>query len=114
MAQVVTYLTILLCLELNPDWSWRAAFRLPMIPMVLMIIALIFFFKEDPEKEGFAPLQDVETERDNAIAGEMRKKGFFYPYKVLFSEPKVIVFCLISAIAGIGRYGLLTWVPTIS
>lgn len=112
MAQVVTYLTILLCLELNPDWSWRAAFRLPMIPMVLMIIALIFFFKEDPEKEGFAPLQDVETERDNAIAEEMRKKGFFYPYKVLFSEPKVIVFCLISAIAGIGRYGLLTWVPT--
>ena len=112
MAQVVTYLTILLCLELNPDWSWRAAFRLPMIPMVLMIIALIFFFKEDPEKEGFAPLQDVETERDNAIAEEMRKKGFFYPYKVLFTEPKVIVFCLISAIAGIGRYGLLTWVPT--
>lgn len=112
MAQVVTYLTILLCLELNPDWSWRAAFRFPMIPMVLMIIALIFFFKEDPEKEGFAPLQDVETERDNAIAEEMRKKGFFYPYKILFSEPKVIVFCLISAIAGIGRYGLLTWVPT--
>ena len=31
---------------------------------------------------------------------------------MLFSEPKVIVFCLISAIAGIGRYGLLTWVPT--
>lgn len=112
MAQVVTYLTILLCLELNPDWSWRAAFRFPMIPMVLMIIALVFFFKEDPEKEGFAPLQDVETERDNAIAEEMRKKGFFYPYKILFSEPKVIVFCLISAIAGIGRYGLLTWVPT--
>ena len=40
------------------------------------------------------------------------KNGFLYPYKVLFSEPKVIVFCLISAIAGVGRYGLLTWVPT--
>ena len=35
-----------------------------------------------------------------------------YPYKVLFSEPKVLVFCLISAIAGVGRYGLLTWIPT--
>ena len=42
----------------------------------------------------------------------MAKKGYLYPYKVLFSEPKVIVFCLISAIAGVGRYGLLTWVPT--
>jgi sugar phosphate permease len=31
---------------------------------------------------------------------------------LLFSEPKVLLFCLISAIAGIGRYGLLTWIPT--
>ena len=45
-------------------------------------------------------------------AADIEKRGFFYPYKLLFSEPKVIVFCLISAIAGIGRYGLLTWVPT--
>lgn len=40
------------------------------------------------------------------------KKGYFHPYKLLFSEPKVIMFCLISAIAGIGRYSLLTWIPT--
>ena len=50
--------------------------------------------------------------RDAAISAEIEKKGYLYPYKVLFSEPKVIVFCLISAIAGVGRYGLLTWVPT--
>ena len=43
---------------------------------------------------------------------ELKKRGFFYPYKLLFSEPKVLLFCLISAIAGIGRYGLLTWIPT--
>ena len=42
----------------------------------------------------------------------IEEKGYLYPYKVLFTEPKVLVFCLISAIAGIGRYGLLTWVPT--
>ena len=41
-----------------------------------------------------------------------KEKGYLYPYKVLFSEPKVIVLCLISAIAGIGRYGLLTWIPS--
>ncbi len=112
MAQVVTYLTILLCLELNPEWSWRAAFRLPMIPMVVMIVALIFFFHDSPEKVGFAPIMDEDSERDSAIQEEIKKKGFIYPYKVLFTEPKVWVFCLISAIAGIGRYGLLTWVPT--
>ena len=112
MAQVVTYLTILLCLELNPEWGWRSAFRLPMLPMVLMIIALIFFFKDDPEKAGFSAIKDEDSERDQHLIDEINKKGFFYPYKILFSEPKVIVFCLISAIAGIGRYGLLTWVPT--
>ena len=112
MAQVITYLTILLALELNPEWGWRAAFRYPMIPMVVMIIALIFFFKDDPEKAGFAPIVDEDSERDQMIMQEIKKKGFIYPYKILFTEPKVLVFCLISAIAGIGRYGLLTWVPT--
>ena len=50
--------------------------------------------------------------RDAELAAQIEKRGYLYPYKVLFSEPKVIVFCLISAIAGVGRYGLLTWIPT--
>ncbi len=115
IAQVVTYLTILLCLGWNPEWSWRAAFRYPMIPMVLMLIAFAFLFKEKPEDVGLAPFEEEDqtaAARDEALSAEIEKKGFFYPYKVLFSEPKVIIFCLISAIAGVGRYGLLTWVPT--
>lgn len=115
VAQVVTYLTILLCLELNPEWGWRAGFRYPMIPMVLMLIAFGLFFKEKPEDIGLKPFEEedkVAASRDESLSAEIAKKGYLYPYKVLFSEPKVIVFCLISAIAGIGRYGLLTWVPS--
>ncbi len=115
VAQVVTYLTILGCMELNPDWSWRAAFRYPMIPMVLMLIAFAVFFKTKPEDIGLKPFEEIDQEaaqRDAALEKEISKKGYLYPYKVLFSEPKVIVFCLISAIAGVGRYGLLTWIPT--
>lgn len=113
IAQVVTYLTILLCLEMNPEWGWRAAFRFPMIPMVLMLIAFAFLFKTSPEEVGLHPfVEEDETVRDAALTTEGEKKGFLYPYKVLFSEPKVIIFCFISAIAGVGRYGLLTWVPT--
>ena len=108
MAQVITYLTILLCLNLNPEWSWRAAFRYPMIPMILMLIPFYFFFKNSP---GDADGDEVDA-RDAAIEAEIKEKGYLYPYKLLFSEPKVLLFCLISAIAGIGRYGLLTWVPT--
>ena len=115
IAQVVTYLTILLCMELNPEWGWRAGFRFPMIPMALMLIVFALFFKEKPEDVGLAAFEEEDQSaaaRDAALASEIESKGFLYPYKVLFSEPKVIVFCLISAIAGVGRYGLLTWVPT--
>lgn len=115
VAQVVTYLTIMWCLELNPEWGWRAGFRFPMIPMVLILIAFALFFKEKPEDVGLAPFEEEDkaaAERDAALSAEVEKKGYLYPYKVLFSEPKVIVFCLISAIAGVGRYGLLTWVPS--
>lgn len=115
VAQVVTYLTINLCLTLNPNWGWRAGFRYPVIPMVLILIAFVAFFKEKPEDVGLAAFEEEDqaaAERDAKLAADIQKRGFFYPYKLLFSEPKVIVFCLISAIAGIGRYGLLTWVPT--
>ena len=115
MAQVVTYLTVVLCMELHPQWGWRAGFRLPMIPMVLMLIAFAVLFKEKPEDIGLKPFVEDDQAaalRDAQMQADIEKKGYLYPYKVLFSEPKVIVFCLISAIAGVGRYGLLTWVPT--
>ena len=115
VAQAVTYLTVNWCLILNPEWTWRAGFRLPILPMVLILIAFVFFFKEKPENVGLKPFEEQDQKLNaNAAAmeAELAKKGFFYPYKILFSDPKVLVFCLISAIAGIGRYGLLTWIPT--
>lgn len=114
-AQVVTYLTILWCLELNPEWGWRAGFRYPMIPMVLMLIVFAIFFKTCPEDIGLKPFEEDSKEaeeKDKQLDEEIKKKGYLYPYKLLFTEPKVIIFCLISAIAGIGRYGLLTWIPS--
>ncbi len=114
-AQVVTYLSVLLCLDWNKEWGWRAAFRYPMIPMLVMLIAFFLFFKEKPEDAGLPAFRDDDVaadERDRELQEQMEKKGFLYPYKLLFSEPKVIVFCFISAIAGVGRYGLLTWIPT--
>lgn len=115
LAQAVTYLTVNWCLLLNPEWGWRAGFRFPIVPMVVVLIAFIAFFKEQPENVGLRTFIDIDTsgdEKSKILDEKIAKNGFFYPYKLLFSEPKVIMFCIISAIAGIGRYGLLTWVPT--
>lgn len=115
VAQVVTYLTIMFCVELNPELGWRAAFRYNMLPVLIMLAVFAFYFKNKPEDVGLKPFteDDLESEvKDKDLAVEIEKRGFFYPYKLLFNEPKVIVFCFIAAIAGIGRYGLLTWVPT--
>ena len=114
-AQVVTYLTIVFCLDLNPEWGWRAAFRYPILLMVVILILFVLMFKSKPEDVGLKPFKEGDEklqERDIELSKELEIKGLLYPYKVLFAEPKVILFCLISAIAGIGRYGLLTWVPT--
>ncbi len=111
MAQVITYLSVYISLQLNPEWGWRAAFRFPIIPMVLSLVSFIIFFKNAPEEAGFAPLQE-DNNTSAALESTIKQNGYFYPYKVLLSEPKVIVFCLISAIAGVGRYGLLTWIPS--
>ena len=112
MAQVTTYLSVLLCLQMNPEWSWRAAFRYPMVPLLISLAAFILFFKNSPGDAGFAEAEESADPAAAELEKTIKEKGYFYPYKLLFSEPKVIVFCLISAIAGIGRYGLLTWVPT--
>ena len=109
MAQVITYLSVMYCIQLNPEWGWRAAFRFPMVPLLLSLVAFVVFFKNAPEDAGLAPLQENE---DAETESELKQRGYLYPYKRLFSEPKVLIFCLISAIAGVGRYGLLTWIPT--
>lgn len=115
VAQVVTYLTILFCMDLNPEWGWRAAFRYPMLPLLVMLAIFAFAFKSRPEDIGLKPFVECDLDaefKDKDLTAEIESRGFWYPYKLLFNEHKVIVFCVISAIAGVGRYGLLTWIPT--
>lgn len=103
LAQIVTYISVSLSIELVPELGWRASFRYPVIPILFMLIPFYFFFKEKPEDVGLKPLKKQK---------KYKKESFIYPYKKLLSKPRMILFCLISAIAGIGRYGLLTWIPT--
>lgn len=105
LAQVVTYLSVSLCIGVFSELGWRAGFRFPIIPILFLLIPFCFLFKEKPEDVGLKPIIEEKNKKTE-------NKSFFYPYKKLFGKPKMILFCIISAIAGIGRYGLLTWIPT--
>lgn len=105
LAQVVTYLSVSFCIGLFPKLGWRAGFRFPIIPILFLLIPFCILFKEKPEDVGLNPIIKDRKKK-------VESKNFFYPYKKLFSNHKMILFCIISSIAGIGRYGLLTWIPT--
>lgn len=105
LAQVITYLSVSLCIELAPELGWRAGFRFPMMPILFMLVPFLFLFKEKPEDVDLKPIIEEKNK-------QTENRNFFIPYKKLFAKPKMLLFCLISSIAGIGRYGLLTWIPT--
>ena len=114
LAQVFAWLCVLAAFAIAPDESWRAAFRYPLI--LTFIFGIVFFFmaKDKPADVGLA---DYQEENDDAAALEaerkkiLEEKGKLYPYIHLIRNPKFILFMFIIAIAGIARYGLITWIP---
>ncbi|MDR2076582.1 MAG: MFS transporter [Desulfovibrio sp.] len=114
IAQISAWLCILAAFALQPDLGWRAAFRLPMIPMFVFGLFFLFLAKEEPSTVGLPDYQEedpeataLEAERNRFLA----EKGKLYPYISLFKNPKMILFMFIIAIIGIARYGLITWLP---
>ena len=77
LAQVVTYLSVSLCIGLFPELGWRAGFRYPIIPIIFLLIPFWLLFKEKPEDVGLKSI--IEENRKE------KKQSFFYPYKKLFS-----------------------------
>lgn len=115
MAQVVTYGCVLAALTLFPADGWRAAFRWPLLPTFLLILLFWFIVKEEPRHIGLNDFKENDPEAaalEKAHLKAIQGKGFLHPYICLLREPKMCIFLLVIAIAGIGRYGMLTWIPT--
>ena len=113
VAQIVTPL----CIAFSLQWfgtTWQNCFRWPLIPTVFALLVFMFVCKDKPEDIGLAPF--VEEDSDHAEIEASRLKmvaehGKLYPYWSLLREPKFICFVFIIMIGGLGRYGLLTWIP---
>jgi sugar phosphate permease len=114
LAQISAWLCILAAFAFQPELGWRAAFRLPMLPMLLFGLVFLFMAKEEPSAVGLPAYREddpeaaaLEEERNRILA----EKGKLYPYISLIKNPKMVLFMFIIAIIGIARYGLITWIP---
>lgn len=115
VAQVVTYFCILAAYQISPEMGWRAAFRWPLIPMLIILVVFVIYVKDSPQDVKLPEFQEPDREAaklEDARMKALKEKGSVYPFICLLREPKMCVFLFIIAIGGIGRYGMLTWVPT--
>ncbi|WP_125143790.1 MFS transporter [Clostridium transplantifaecale] len=115
VAQVVTYFCVLIAYQISPNMGWRAAFRWPLIPMLIILVVFVALVKNSPMDVGLPEFEEEDKEAAALEAARMKElqgKGAVYPFLCLLREPKMCVFLFIIAIGGIGRYGMLTWVPT--
>jgi sugar phosphate permease len=83
----------------------------------MIAVTLIYpvFAKEKPSKIGLPEYVDSSLEResnDNQLKKIIEEKGKLYPYVYLLKQWKFDLWMVIIACSSIGRYGLLTWVPT--
>ncbi len=113
LAQIVTMLTMLAVFSIWGE-SWQHCFSYPQILPLIAVIIFIICCKDKPEDIGLKPYvendnsaAEIEMERQKML----REKGKLYPYIALLKEPKFICFVFIIMIGGLGRYGLLTWIP---
>lgn len=115
VAQIVTYICVLAAYKISPNMGWRAAFRWPLVPMLIILVVFIALVKNEPKDVGLDDFKEPDQEAAELEAArmeELKGKGPVYPFICLLKEPKMCMFLLIIAIGGIGRYGMLTWIPT--
>ena len=112
--QVAAALAVASSLKLFPPLGWRAAFFIPAVLPLTMVIFFRIFAKGSPSKIG---LPDYKEEKDDnsdyeeGLKKQITGKGFFYPYKAVLTNKRFIPWIFIAFAAGITRYGLVTWIP---
>ena len=112
--QALCILVVTLSLTLLPDMGWRAAFLLPAIVPLVMLIVYIFVAKTNPAKVGLKEYVEdnpLKREQEAAMKKVMEERGKLYPYVHLLSNWKFDLWLVIAFVTGLARYGLVTWIP---
>lgn len=115
LGSVATAVAVTVSLVIFPNLGWRGAFFGAAIVMLLVVVIYPFFAKERPSSIGLPEYVDSNESnayKDYELQKIIAQKGKLYPYIFLFKQWKFDLWIIIIACSSIGRYGLLTWIPT--
>ena len=115
LGSVATAFAVSLSLIIFPSLGWGGGFIGPACVMLAVCIIYPFVTREKPSKIGIPEYVDPEADReanDEELLALVQEKGKMYPFIHLLKQWRFDVWLLIIACSSIGRYGLLTWVPT--
>ncbi len=114
IAHIILWLSILLTGWIAPSWGWRGLFRIPVTLLLIMAPLYWIISKEKPGDIGLLEYEEEDEEirkKEAEYRNIKNQKSKLFPYRSLFSQWRFCVWCLISALASVARYGLLTWIP---
>ena len=115
LGSVATAFAVSLSLVLFSGLGWGGGFIGPACVMIIVGIIYPFFAKEKPSKIGLPEYVDPDADResqDEELKALIAEKGKLYPYIHLLKQWRFDIWLIIIACSSIGRYGLLTWIPT--
>ena len=112
--QAAATLAFALSFAVLPNMGWRAAFRLPVVFPLAMLILYKLFARSSPSDVGIPEYREEDPERaenEEKMRSLIAEKGQLYPYKYVLSDFRFWLWIIIAFIAGLARYGLSTWIP---
>ena len=112
--QAVCILAVTLAFAVMPSHGWRAAFWIPAIFPLTMLIIYLIVARTSPANIGLKEYEEDNPQKKKQEE-EMRKikdaHGPLYPYFHLLKNGQFVIWLVVAFITGLARYGVVTWIP---
>ncbi|MBQ0101447.1 MAG: MFS transporter [Firmicutes bacterium] len=112
--QALSYIAVAAAFAAFPGLGWRAAFLIPLILPVILLVVFRLFAKNKPEDVGLRSYKEPDPEK-SLLETEIKKKvdegGVFTPFLLVLKTKGFLLWIPFSFLGGLVRYGLCTWVP---
>lgn len=112
--QALCMVAVAASLKWLPSLGWRSCF---LLPAAIPLFALLFYkllVKESPAGAGLPDLAEADpeaAENEETMRKLVKENGNLYPYLFLLKNRRFAAWLVILFLAGIIRYGMITWIP---